>query len=130
MTKGPANPERSFGLSVGTVLLLIGAYLSWRGRLPLAATLGGVGGLLVVLGLLRPALLAWPSRVWWRFSLALGYVNARVLLTVVYVLGMATIGLIWRLIGRDPLERRRAAFSGWSPYPARYRDRHHYTRMY
>ncbi len=30
--KGPANPERAFGLSVGTVLLIVGAIAVWRGR--------------------------------------------------------------------------------------------------
>ena len=34
--KGPKNPERSFGLSVGAVLLLIAAYAVWRGRMSLA----------------------------------------------------------------------------------------------
>ena len=31
--KGPANPEKAFGVSVGIVLLLITAALVWRGRL-------------------------------------------------------------------------------------------------
>src|SRR4030095_1619535 len=32
-SRGPANPERSFGLSVGGVLCLIAAVLLWRGRI-------------------------------------------------------------------------------------------------
>ena len=38
--------------------------------------------------------------------------------------------LIWRLIGRDSLAIRRQHWPGWSPYPARYRDKDHFTRMY
>ncbi len=41
--KGPKNPERSFGLSVGTVLLLIAAYALWRGRITLAEGFGAAG---------------------------------------------------------------------------------------
>jgi hypothetical protein len=128
--KGPANPERAFGLSVGTVLLIVGAIAVWRGRVSTAEIAGGVGFVLVALGRLRPSLLKWPSAVWWRFALALGYVNARIILTLAFALVLIPLGLIWRLIGRDPLGKRRAAWPGWSPYPARYRDRSHFLRMY
>ena len=40
------------------------------------------------------------------------------------------VSVIWRLLGKDPLERRRGQSTGWSPYPARYRDPRHYERMY
>jgi hypothetical protein len=68
--------------------------------------------------------------VWWRFALALGYVNARIILTLAFALVLVPLGLLWRLIGRDPLGKRRATRPGWSPHPARYRDRTHFSRMY
>src|SRR4029453_9650965 len=80
-SRGPANPERSFGLSVGGVLCLIAAVLLWRGRIFGAELAGSVGVVLLVCGLVHPPLLKWPSALWWRFARALGYVNARVLLT-------------------------------------------------
>jgi hypothetical protein len=128
--RGPANPERSFGVSVGPVLLAIAAYFLWRGRIGGAATLGFVGALLFVLGLVRPILLKWPSAVWWRISRVLGYVNARVLLTIIFVLLFAPMGVLWRLTGRDPLGRQRSTWPGWSPHPERYRNRAHYSHMY
>ena len=127
MAKSPANPERAFGLSVGTVLLLIAAFGVWRGRILTAEV---VGSLLVVLGYLRPKWLYWPSKAWWRMALALGYVNARVILTVVFGLLFIPMSLVWRIIGRDPMSRRRANWQGWTAYPPRYRDRNHYSRMY
>jgi Saxitoxin biosynthesis operon protein SxtJ len=129
-SKVPANPERSFGVSVGTVLCAIALVLAWRGRPVRAEVLGAIGVPLLVLGLLRPSLLKWPSAWWWRFSKALGHVNARVLLTLLFVVVLLPMGLIWRLIGRDPLARRRRAWPGWSPYPSRYQDHHHYRRMF
>ncbi len=128
--RGPVNPERSFGVSVGTVLLLIAAFMLWRGRLTGAQWLGGTGAVLVAFGYFRPRLLEWPSAVWWKLAMVLGYVNARIILTVIFTVVLVPLGVIWRLIGRDPLGRRRATWPGWSPYPTRYRDRAHYTRMY
>ena len=130
MHKKPRNPERSFGISVGAVLCAIAIVLAWRGRVTRAEWLGGVGAALLVLGLVQPSLLKWPSAAWWRFAQALGYVNARVLLTVLFGLVLTPLGLIWRLTGKDPLTRRRAQWSGWADYPARYRDRRHYERMF
>lgn len=127
---GPANPERAFGVAVGTVLMLIAAVATWRGRVLTAEIMGGTGLVLFVLGRLRPLWLTWPSRWWWRFALALGYVNARVILTLAFALVFVPLGVAWRVTGRDPLGRSRANWQGWTPYPARYRDRHHFTRMF
>jgi hypothetical protein len=126
----PQFKERSFGISVGGVLLLITAFLVWRGRLTAAEVTGGIGAVLLVLGLTRPLWLKWPSALWWRFAMVLGYVNARVILTVAFTLVFIPLGLLWRLIGRDPLAVRRDNFPGWTSYPARYANRDHFTKMY
>lgn len=128
--RGPHNPERAFGVSVGIVLMLIAAYAWWRQRITMAEILGGIGFVLFVLGRVRPALLKWPSAVWWKLAMILGYINARIILTVVFALVFVPLGLAWRLIGRDPLQAKRRSWQGWTPYPARYRDRQHYSRMY
>lgn len=128
--RGPRNPERSFGFSVGLVLCAGASLLAWRGRFGPAEATGVVGLSLIVLARVRPTLLKWPSAIWWRCSQALAYVNVRVLLTVVFAVVLAPLGLAWRLGGKDPLARRRQTWTGWSPYPVRYRDRKHYERMF
>ena len=110
--------DRSFGISVGSVLCAIAAFLAWRGFALLAA------------GFLAPRLLRWPGAVWWRLASVLGYVNARILLTLLFVFVLVPVNLIWRLIGKDPLARSRDRWAGWTPYPVRYRDRRHYSRMF
>jgi hypothetical protein len=130
MAKGPKNPERSFGISVGGVLCVIAAALAWRGRVTRAEVILAIGMVLLLGGLLRPSLLKWPSAIWWRFSRILGHVNARILLTILFVAVLLPMGLFWRLAGKDPLNRRRDRWPGWSPYPVRYRDPKHYERMY
>jgi hypothetical protein len=109
---------------------LIAAVLVWRGRIFGAELAGSVGAVLLVCGLLHPPLLKWPSALWWRFARALAYVNARVILTVLFTIALVPLGTIWRLIGKDPLSRRREQYPGWAPYPERYRDHKHYLRMY
>ena len=130
MKKGPANPERSFGLSVGAVLCGIGALLLWRHRVARAEIVGGIGALLVLFGALYPAALVYPSAWWWRFSRALGHVNARILLTVLFGVVLTPLGILWRITGKDPLHRNRRTWPGWTSYPPRYRDKNHYRRMF
>lgn len=127
---GPKDPERAFGFSVGLVLSAVAALFLGRGRAPLAGALGATGGLLIVLAAARPRWLKRPSAVWWRMAHALAYVNARVLLTLIFAIVLTPVGLLWRLAGKDPLARRRQPSTGWSPYPIRYRDRNHYERMF
>ena len=126
----PFFKERSFGVSVGAVLLLITAALVWRGRPTTAEIMGPIGGILLLLGLTQPRLLKWPSAVWWKFAMLLGYVNSRILLTLAFAIVLTPLGLVWRLTGRDPLSLRRRSWPGWSAYPARYRNADHFTRMY
>ena len=130
MNTGPAHSERSFGVSVGIVLGAIAAALVWRGRVGRAEVVGAIGVVLLACGLLYPPILKGPSAIWWRFSRVLGHFNARVLLTLMFALVFVPLSLLWRVTGKDPLARRRDRWPGWSPYPDRYRDKHHYTRMF
>jgi hypothetical protein len=127
---GPAHPERSFGVSIGGVMLVYAALTLWRGHVTRAEVVGGLGAGLVLAGLIVPRLLRWPSAVWWTVARFLGYWNARILLTVLFGLILVPVSAMWRLTGRDPLTRKRAGWAGWTPYPERYRDRAHFARMF
>lgn len=124
------HDERSFGISVGGALCAVAAVLLWRGRVGRAETIGAIGIALVLCGLLYPPILRRPSALWWRFSRTLGAINARILLTLLFFLALVPLSMFWRLVGKDPLARRRERRIGWAPYPVRYRDRKHYLRMY
>jgi hypothetical protein len=122
--------ERSFGLSVGGALILLALAFAWRGR-PLSAEVAAtVGVTLVVLGAARPQWLTVPSRIWWMVASALGWLNARILLSLVFFLLLTPLRFVWRIRGYDPLDRRRRTFGGWSEYPKRYRDPAHFERMF
>ncbi len=124
-----APSHRSFGLTVGGVLLLFAAFTFWRGHITRAEVLGGIGAILVVAGLVRPNALAGLARAWGTVGHALGWFNSRVLLTLMFVLVLWPIGFISKLFGNDPLERRKRE-SMWSPYPERMRDPKHFERLF
>lgn len=126
----PATPShRSFGLTVGGVLIAFATFTAWRGHVIRGEVLGGVGGALVAMALIRPSALAWPSRIWGRVGHAFGWFNSRVLLTLMFIVVMWPVGAIARLFGSDPLSRRRTG-SLWSDYPTRLRDSKHYERLF
>ena len=126
----PDFKERSFGKAVGGFLLLLSVVLWWRGRITNAEIMAGIGAVLLVLGLVAPRWLYYPSLVWWKFAMILGYVNARIILTIAFLIVLTPLAMIWRLLGRDPLSIKKQHWPGWSPYPARYRDKDHFNRMY
>ncbi|MBI2186951.1 MAG: hypothetical protein HYU37_07475 [Acidobacteria bacterium] len=92
-------------------------------------TLAALGTVLVVLGRLAPSALRVPSRWWWRFAHALGWINTRVLLTLFFAFVLAPVGLIMRLFGHNPLRPAQPQTS-WVPYSTRRRDPKHYERMF
>ena len=94
---------------VAAVLLALAAWNFYRGRTAVVFILGGVGVALVLAGLFSPALARRFHVLWMKGAAALGYVNSRVLLTLMYYLVFTPYGLVSRLAGRDPLRRRRGA---------------------
>ena len=101
---GPREPRR-FGLTVGGAFLLLAAVSAWRGHTIPPRVLGSLGVLLVVPGLVAPRILGPVERGWMRFGAALGRVNSRILLTVLYYLVITPVGLVRRWL-EDPLDRR------------------------
>ena len=54
-----------------------------------------------------PRALAPVERGWSLLAAALGWVNTRILLAVVFFVVLAPTALVLRALGKDPLERRR-----------------------
>ncbi len=121
--------ERSFGLSIGTVCLVGGA-LAWRrAHVVSAAVLAATGVVLIACALVAPAALRWSNRIWWRIAQVLGWVNARILLSVFFVIVMTPAGLLMRMLGRNPLSAANPR-SGWSTYSVRRANPKHYEQMF
>ncbi len=103
--------DRAFGLTVGGILVAIAAYRMIGGpTLDLAAcVLLAAGGPLILLGLLQPRALAPLNRGWIRLGLLLSRFANPVVMALIFYLTILPIGLVLRLAGKDPLNRR------WAP---------------
>jgi hypothetical protein len=78
-----------------------------------------------------PRALIWPNKAWLALAEALSFVTTRIILAVVFFGIVTPIGLVKRLFGWDPLQRRAApAGSYWKPYGERQRDPRHYEKMF
>jgi hypothetical protein len=98
---------RKFGLVVGGVFGLIAAWLAIRHRFGLKLEIvGAISAALIVMALLAPMLLAPIEWAWSKIGGVLGFVNTRILLTLIFFVVLTPIALVLRLLGRDPLERR------------------------
>ncbi|MEW6544262.1 MAG: SxtJ family membrane protein [Nitrospirota bacterium] len=94
--------DRTFGfVMAGALGVLAAIRYVWNG----AASwwLAGIG-----LGFLATALLAptWlgPVRTWWmKLAATLGRINARILMTLVFAIVVVPMGLLLRLMGRQPI---------------------------
>jgi len=131
-TAGAHRDERSFGLTVGAVLALLGGWWLVRGRFPvLAPALFAAGLLLAAAGAVFPRALVLPRRGWMALAEALSAVTSQVVLLLVFALVVTPLGLLRRLLGADPLRRRASlAGSAWHPYPRRHLDPRHYEKTF
>ncbi|MFN2508051.1 MAG: SxtJ family membrane protein [Chthoniobacterales bacterium] len=105
---------RSFGFTVGTALLLVGAILIWRDK-NLGWFVAVAGALLVLLARIAPAKLRLFHRAWMSASLALGWIMTNLILTIIFFLVVTPLGLLQRLLGKRPLDVafRSSASSYW-----------------
>lgn len=102
-----ATPKelRKFGLLVGGVFLLLGAWFWYRGK-PFYWYTFVPGVPLVGLGAVWPTSLKWVYLGWMSLALVLGFVVSTVLLTVFYYVIMTPVGLIARAVGKDFLSQK------------------------
>jgi len=98
---------RKFSLTTGGILAgLFGLLLPWLFDLGYPLWPWLAGGALVAWGLIAPCSLNPLYRGWMKFGAAIGYVNSRIILGLLFYLLILPAGLIMRLAGKDPLQRK------------------------
>ena len=133
MTEAAEDPRQAkqSTLMVGAVLLLIAAWNVWKDRPVVYGIAGGCGLLLILIGFLSPAASRIFQRSWMRFAGVLGYVNSRILLSLMFYLVITPYGLVMRVFGRDTMNRRGAGKpSYWIPRAKTRQDRPRYERLF
>jgi Na+/H+-translocating membrane pyrophosphatase len=94
---------REFGLTVGIAFGVLAALLYWRHK-PHYIYFVPISGALVLLGLLAPVVLKPVRKGWMAMAAALGFVMARVILTVLFFAVFTPLGVIARAAGKRFLE--------------------------
>ena len=96
---------RQFGLLVGAAFTVISLWpLVFRGE-PLRLWAIGLGGLLIACGGILPQLLAPVHKGWMWVGHILGWINTRILLSIVFYALVTPIGLVLRLMGKDTMRQ-------------------------
>ena len=101
----PGASDRSFGLTVGGIFLLLGIVRGLLGSGFGATTLVllAVGTLLLATALFDAARLAPLNRLWTRLGLLIARVVNPVVLSLIFLLAFVPVGLLMRLFGHDAL---------------------------
>ncbi|WP_320675024.1 SxtJ family membrane protein [Prochlorococcus sp. MIT 1341] len=98
---------REFGILIG---LAFPIFIGW-----ILPTIGGhsfrawtllIGIPALILGLLKPSLLNTPYKGWMALGHALGWVNSRIILGIVFLAVLQPIAFAMRLLGYDPLRKK------------------------
>lgn len=91
---------------VAAVLVFAAAIFYYRERMITAYTAVTFAFILLIVGLFLPPLAKLFHRGWMTFAFALGYVNSRIILTLIFFMVFVPYRIISRLFGRDPLDLR------------------------
>ncbi len=96
---------RQFGIMVGGVFAVIGLWpVVFRSESPrLWAMI--LGSLLIVLGAIAPRSLKQVHGRWMKVGHVLGAINTKIILGIIYYLLITPMGLVMRLMGKDPMHR-------------------------
>ena len=114
--KSEKKEVRQFGITIGTVLGLLGGVLLWRGKdyYPYFLMLSIV---FLFFGLALPALLKPIHKIWMTLAVLIGLFVTRVIMIILFYLLVTPIGLFARLCGKDFLDTKcdRNVNSYWIP---------------
>jgi hypothetical protein len=96
------DSNRSFGLLIGGVLLLVAGLHYWKDRPDFFVWLV-VAVVCVAIALLMPRTLAPMRRLWLKLGHLMGIVVSPIILALMYVLAIVVTGVLIRLSGKDLL---------------------------
>jgi Saxitoxin biosynthesis operon protein SxtJ len=116
-------PHRTLRQFAGLWLVFFGGLALWqalvRGQMGLAAIFAILAVTIGPLGLTRPRRVRLIYVGWMVLAFPIGWTISQIMLAVMFIGLFAPIGLVFRLLGRDPLHRTRRPLqeSFWAPKP-------------
>src|SRR2546427_10613932 len=96
------STDRAFGFVFAGAFLLIAGWPLFHGETPRWSALG-VAVVFAIIAIWKPALLAVPTRLWFKLGLLLGKVVRPGALVILFYCGIAPIGVLARRAVKDPV---------------------------
>ncbi len=124
---------RQFGLTLGGILAVVfGLLLPWKwewNALPNWYWIAG-GAVIAAWALIDAGSMRSLYRAWMRVAMAIGSVVNAVILAIVFFLLITPMGLLSRMMGKDPMRRSIDANAGSYRVKSKLAERDHMERTY
>ncbi len=105
---------RKFGFTVGIAFMALSGLSYWRGHLTPSIVAASLGGILLLGGLIVPTALGPVERAWMGLAHLISKVTTPVLMGIVDYLVVVPIGLVMKLLRRNPLRLAEVDGSFWA----------------
>ncbi len=120
----PWNPSRKDLRIFAALQVLFFAFIAWSvwrrtGSTTIAGWIVAISVVVGIVGVIAPAAIRWIYVGWMIAVFPIGWVVSHTIIAAVYYLVITPIGLIMRMSGRDPMDRRfdPAAKTYWQVRP-------------
>ncbi len=123
---------RQFGITLGVILGTVGLVHFMKGHVSACQRFLVLSALSVIAGLFVPGILKPVYIVFIKIAHAIGWFNTRVILAFLYFFILTPIGLIARLLGKDPMDRKidKKKESYWHDHKCRVASRESLERQF
>ena len=122
---------RSFGVTIGIILLLIAGFLFYKDKESFQIFLY-IGGTFIGFGMIIPIILKPIYIAWMTFAVVLGWFMTRLILSLLFYVIITPIGLVLRIFGKDFLELKKQAVQGsyWNQRDSNLEKNQNYEKQF
>ena len=103
--KSGKSDLRKFGITFGIILLIVSGFLFWKEKEQFQIFLT-IGITLFLIAIVIPSVLKPVYWIWMVFAIILGWIMTRLILSLLFYIIIAPIGLALRFFGKQFLELR------------------------
>lgn len=130
--KAEKREIKKFGMGLTVLLCLIGGWQLHKGHVDIYRFFFGFAGIIIVLSFFAPIILKPLYKVLTTVGHAIGWVNTRILLGIIFYVIFTPIGILSRLLRKDLLDKRlnKDAKSYWNEKDKGVFTKEQYERQY
>tara|TARA_B100000963_G_scaffold360234_1_gene390391 strand:- start:16360 stop:16755 length:396 start_codon:yes stop_codon:yes gene_type:complete len=96
--------EKSFGIVFSIIFMIIALYPLFVNS-SINITFLTFSIIFIILSFIFPSIFKYPNIIWFKFGRLLGFIISPIILSTVYLSVIMPIGIIFKIIKKDPLEK-------------------------